>query len=284
MKEHIDFFPVCPEVEIGMGIPRDPVHLVYNNKKMSMIQSSTNINFFDKMNKFSDQYLSKVSEVDGFILKSRSPSCGINSTKIYPKITKKTSPLKKGSGIFTLKVKEFFPKHPIEEDKRLNNVFSREHFFTSIFTIAEFREVTGMKALYNFQGKHKYLFMAYNQVKMRQMSNLVANFDNHPFEYVKEKYIELLYKLFSRRPRFSSNINTQMHIFGYFKQSLSSDEKIFFLDLLEKFRDKLIPISAVNSVLKEWSIKDQNEYLINQSYFQPFPKDLVILDESRIKL
>ena len=140
-----------------------------------------------------------------------------------------------------------------------------------------------MKALYNFQGKHKYLFMAYNQVKMRQMSNLVSNFDNHPFEYVKEKYIELLYKLFSRRPRFSSNINTQMHIFSYFKQSLFSDEKIFFLDLLEKFRDKLIPISDVNSVLKEWSIKDQNEYLINQSYFQPFPKDLVILDESRIK-
>ena len=282
MKKYIDFSPVCPEVEIDMGTPRDPVRLVYNNKKMSLIQPSTDKDFFNKMNSFSDKYLLEVKEIDGFLLKSKSPSCGVNSTKIYPKKTK-TSPLKRGSGVFASKVKEFFPTHPIEEDKRLNDVFLREHFFTSIFTIADFRKVKSMKDLYDFQGKNKYLFMTYNQVKMRQLGKVAANFDNHSFEYVKEKYLELLYKMFYKRPRFLSNINTQMHIFGYFKNSLSSDEKIYFLDLLEKYRSELIPISSVNSVLKAWSIGIKNKYLMNQRYFQPFPKELIILDESRMK-
>ncbi len=89
--------------------------------------------------------------------------------------------------------------------------------------------------------------------------------------------------MFSKRPRFLSNINTQMHIFGYFKHSLDSDEKIYFLELLDKYRNGLIPISGVNTLLKAWSIKSKNEYLLNQSYFQPFPNELVILNESRMK-
>lgn len=283
MKSHIDFLTVCPELEIGMGIPRDTIHLVNNKGQKMLIQSATGKDFHDKMVDFSNGFLTSVNEVDGFILKSKSPSCGIFSTRIYPKAIKNTSPLGKGAGLFASKVLDYFPNHPKEEDKRLNDVFLREHFLTSIFTIAEFREVKSMKDLYAFQGKNKYLFMTYNQVKMRQLGKVAANLDNHSFEDVKEKYLELLYKMFSKRPRFLSNINTQMHIFGYFKHSLDSDEKIYFLELLDKYRNGLIPISGVNTLLKAWSIKSKNEYLLNQSYFQPFPNELVILNESRMK-
>ena len=95
--------------------------------------------------------------------------------------------------------------------------------------------------------------------------------------------MNLLYKLCSKRPLYLSNINTQMHIFGYFKKKLSADEKVYFLELLEKYRNGIIPISGVNIVLKAWSVRINNKYLINQSYFQPFPKELVILNESRMK-
>ena len=283
MKDHIDFITVCPEVEIGMSIPRDTIHLVEKKGQSMLIQSKTNKDYAPEMVKFSDKYLSKINEIDGFILKSRSPSCGILSTKIYPKTKKNTSPIRKGSGLFASKVKDYFPNHPKEEDSRLNDIFLREHFLTSIFTIAEFRYVKSFKDLYNFQGKHKYLFMTYNQIKMRQMGKIAANFENHSFRYVKKNYMNLLYKLFSKRPRYLSNINTQMHIFGYFKNNLSADEKEYFLELLEKYRNGIIPISGVNIVLKSWSARINNEYLINQSYFQPFPKELVILNELRMK-
>ncbi len=283
MKNHINFIPICPEVEIGMGTPRDTIHLVSNKNGKKLIQSSSGIDYADKMLKFSNDFLCSIDNVDGFILKSRSPSCGLTSTKIYPKIKKNTSPIGKGAGLFASKIKEKFIDHPIEEETRLNDVFLREHFFTSIFTLSEFRSVTNFKELYAFQAKHKYLFMTYNQVKMRQMGNIAANLDNNSFEYVKKNYSDLLYKLFSKRPRYLSNINTQMHIFGYFKHMLSSKEKVYFLELLDKYRNGIIPISSVNTVLNAWSIANKNSYLMNQSYFQSFPSELIILNESRMK-
>ena len=258
MKDHINFVTVCPEVEIGMGIPRDTIHLVDNKGQTMLIQSKTNKDYAPKMVEFSDNYLSNKIDIDGFILKSRSPSCGISSTKIYPKTTKNISLIRKGSGLFASKVIDFFPDHPKED-------------------------VKSFKDLYIFQGKHKYLFMTYNQVKMRQMKKIVANIKNYSFKYVKKNYMDLLYKLFAKRARYSSNINTQMHIFGYFKDNLSSDEKVYFIELLEKYRDGIIPISGVNIVLKSWAVRINNKYLINQSYFQPFPKELVISNESRMK-
>ena len=108
MKDHIDFITVCPEVEIGMSIPRDTIHLVEKKGQSMLIQSKTNKDYAPEMVKFSDKYLSKINEIDGFILKSRSPSCGILSTKIYPKTTKNTSPLRKGSGLFASKVIDYY--------------------------------------------------------------------------------------------------------------------------------------------------------------------------------
>ena len=95
MKDHIDFITVCPEVEIGMGIPRDTIHLVDNKGQTMLIQSKTNKDYAPKMVEFSDNYLSNKIDIDGFILKSRSPSCGISSTKIYPKKTKNISSIRK---------------------------------------------------------------------------------------------------------------------------------------------------------------------------------------------
>ena len=95
MKDHIDFITVCPEVEIGMGIPRDTIHLVEKKGQSMLIQSKTNKDYALEMVNFSDKYLSKINEIDGFILKSRSPSCGILSTKIYPKTKKILAQLEK---------------------------------------------------------------------------------------------------------------------------------------------------------------------------------------------
>ena len=97
------------------------------------------------MNKFSKNYVSKIKEVDGFILKSASPSCGVKSTKIFQK--KHPAPLGKGNGLFAEQVIKSFPNHPIEEEKRLNNHMLREHFFTSIFTIANYRNVKDFESI-----------------------------------------------------------------------------------------------------------------------------------------
>tara|TARA_B100000614_G_scaffold215927_1_gene200513 strand:- start:561 stop:1505 length:945 start_codon:yes stop_codon:yes gene_type:complete len=279
LKDFIEFKPICPEVEIGMGTPRDPIRIIKVDDKMTLYQEHTKKDFTKKMNDFSDKFMSKINLVDGFILKSRSPSCGINTAKIYTK--NNPAPIGKGSGLFASKVIEDFPNHPREDEKRLNNPYLREHFFTSIFTLADFRSVKNMKSLYDYHAKHKYLFMSYNQIQMRKMGKIAANEDKHGIEIVIKNYYNSLLTLLSKRARYTSNINIQMHVMGYFKKFISNKEKSHFLKLIDDYRMRKIHLSTINQLLLSWVLRFENEYLEKQSFFMPFPSQLIEKETSR---
>ena len=279
LKSFIDFTTVCPEVEIGMGIPRKPIRIIHDDDKIMLRQSETNIDFSTDMNNFSKDYLSKIKQIDGFILKSASPSCGISSTKVFQR--KHPAPIGKGPGLFAAEIIKIFPNHPKEEEKRLNNALLREHFFTAIFTIADFRSVKSFDSLYKYHAKHKYLFMSYNQTLMRKMGKIAANDYSLSIEEVKNLYYESLLKIFIKKSRYKANINTQMHVMGYFKKDLTPKEKKLFLEKLESYRNKKTPISAINNMLYSWIVRFENEYLMNQSFFNPFPEELIEKDVSR---
>ena len=176
-----------------------------------------------------------------------------------------------------------FPNYPIEEEKRLNNIFIREHFYTSIFTIADFRNVINMNTLYNYHAKHKYLLMSYNQLLMTKMGNIAANANNESIKSIISKYYHNLLILFSKKSKNSSNINTHMHVMGYFKKLLNPKEKKHFLNIIELYRNKKIPISSVNNILRSWILRFDNKYLIKQSFFNPFPEELIDKEQSRFE-
>ena len=282
LKKFIDFYPVCPEVEIGMGVPRETIRIIEENDKTILYQPETEKDFSTKMDKFSKEYLNNLNNIDGFILKSKSPSCGFKSAKIYTK--KKNVPaIRTGNGLFTRNIISKYPNHPIEEEKRLNNIHIREHYFTCIFTVADFKMLNNFNTLYKYHAKHKYLFMSYNQTLMREMGKIAANEKNESFDLVKNKYFDNLLILLSKKSRYTSNINTQMHVMGYFKKHLSSNEKNHFLDTIDLYRKRKIPLSSVNSILYSWIFRFENKYLMNQSFFNPFPKDLIYKDISRFE-
>ena len=280
LKEFIDFEPICPEVEIGMGIPRSTIKIVENNEGKLLYQPETGKDFSKKMNSFSKNYLKKIDNIDGFILKTNSPSCGVTSAKIYPNKNNGAA-IKRSSGFFAKNVLSMFPTHPIEEEKRLNNIFIREHFYTSIFTLADFKTVSDFSTLYKYHAKHKYLFMSYNQTLMRKMGIIAANKSNKKIKTILNEYYNSLLLLLSKKSRLLSNINTQMHVMGYFKKMLTQKEKTHFLEILELYRNKKIPISSINNILVSWINRFENKYLENQSFFHPFPHELIISEESR---
>ena len=125
--------------------------------------------------------------------------------------------------------------------------------------------------------------MAYNQLKLKKMGRAAANHEEKNIQEVLEEYYRLLLNIFIRRPRYVSHINAQTHAFGYYKKQLSKKEKVYFLNLLEEYRNKKIPISTINSVLNSWNVRFENEYLLQQSYFSPYPEGLIELKESRLK-
>ena len=274
LKNFIEFIPVCPEVEIGMGTPRDTIKLIKTNKKSLLFQPKTGKNFKKEMDDFSKKFLNKTIQIDGFILKSKSPSCGVKNTKIYSNILNEDK-YKNGNGVFAENILNKFSKYPIRNENELDDSSLRKHFYTSIFTIAEFRTINNINKLYEFHRKHKYLFMSYNQLLMKEMGDIAANRNNKNIARVLKNYKKSLITIFSEKPNRKSNINTYMHIMGYFKNLLEAEEKECFLKLLKEYKAKKVPLLSINNIVTSWIIKFDNTYLKGQSLFCPFPNELI---------
>jgi uncharacterized protein YbgA (DUF1722 family) len=137
-----------------------------------------------------------------------------------------------------------------------------------------------MKALVDFQSDNKFIFMSYNQREMRALGKIAGNQDKLPINEVFSDYESHLNRALSKNPRRSSHINTLMHGLGYFSKKLSSKEKAYFLDLLESYRNHKIPLSAIITVLESWIIKYEEGYLARQTFFAPYPHELVEISDS----
>ena len=283
MQPHIDFVPVCPEMEIGLGTPRDPIRIVADDEgRQLLVQPSTGKNLTAKMRRFARGYLTSLKSVDGFILKAKSPSCGIRDAKVF-KTADESYTLGKGPGIFSSEVLDRFGGHAVEDEGRLNNFILREQFLTKLFALATFRKIKNslsIRALVRYQSKNKLLLMAYNQAAMRDMGRIIANHDKRPIDEVARGYEKQLHRAFARPAKRPSNINVLMHAMGYFSKQLTSREKSFFLDALERYRTRKIPLSAPLQILRVWILRFEEDYLENQTYFEPYPEALMEISDS----
>ncbi len=282
LKPYVEFIPVCPEVEIGLGVPRPPIRLV-QGQRLRLVQPDTGLDLTDKMEAFAARFLASLSEVDGFILKNRSPSCALRDAKIH---VSDTGPaVGRGPGIFGAAVRNRFPTIPAEDEGRLTNRTLREHFFTTIFACATFREVekTGeMDELIRFHSRQKFLLMAHGQAKLRELGRIVANPEKLPPKEVIRRYGEKFREAFLRPPRRPSVINVFEHAFGYVSHGLSPKERRYFLGLLEEYRAERVPASVPREVLRAWIIRFDVKYLAEQAFFTPFPPELLLpLDSGR---
>jgi uncharacterized protein YbgA (DUF1722 family)/uncharacterized protein YbbK (DUF523 family) len=278
----VDFLPVCAEVEIGLGIPRSPLRVVTHSEELSLFQPDTGCDFTSEMLQFCSTFLGKLDTVDGFILKSRSPTCGIRDVKIYAD-SGKAAVTTKGSGFLGTAVLSSYGNLPIEDEARLSNARLREHFYTRLYARARFRQVHAkgtMRDLVRYQSEQKLLLMAYNQSESSRMGRIVANPEKKKTVEVYTEYASHLAKALAHPPRLTSNINVLMHILGYFSEKLTSTEKAFFLETLEQYRAASVPLSVCIGLVKSWIVRFKQPYLQRQSFLNPYPIELVSFNDS----
>jgi len=284
LKPFVEIETVCPEVEIGLGIPREPIRLVGDVAAPTLVQPATGLDVTKKMQAFIKKRLAGLDSPDGFILKYSSPSCGPREVKCYVN-EKKGAASTKTAGMFGGAVMRAFPGCVIEDEGRLKNFDIRQHFLTRLFARARLRDLMkrpSMKGLVSFQAEHKLLLMAYNQSKMRELGRLVANPDRRKLDEILPDYAALFSKSLERAPRRVSAINVLMHALGYVSDELSKAEKAFFLDSLEQFRNGHVPLSVPTSLMRAWIIRFEVAYLADQVYFEPYPQALVeVLDSGK---
>ncbi|WP_243129189.1 YbgA family protein [Hathewaya massiliensis] len=284
LNPFVEFITVCPEVDIGLPTPRNTIRLVQHkdSEEVLLIQPYTKKDLTKSMNEFSEEFLKNLQDVDGFILKSRSPSCGIKEVKIYNGIEKAMC-IKKGKGVFGEAVIDNFPYLPIEDEGRLKNYNIRQHFLTKIFLMRDFREIEkekSIEALIDFHSRNKLLLMSYNQKGLKNLGKILGNQKEHEVEETFNLYRETLGASLIRAPRYTSNINVLMKAMGYFKDKISSTEKSFILETIERYRNGKVPFSAPLYLIRSNAIRFNEENLLKQTFFQPYPIELEELTDS----
>jgi uncharacterized protein YbgA (DUF1722 family)/uncharacterized protein YbbK (DUF523 family) len=273
LKPLVEFVVPCPEKDMGLGVPRHPVRIVQKHGSNRLVQLVTGEDVTAGMEGFIEEFFSRLHGVDGFILKSRSPSCGLFDVKHYPP-GEKEPPLGRGSGLFGGEVLARYPGLAVEDEARLGNEKIRDHFLTKLFTLAEFRQVRGPGELVAFQSRHKLLLMAYSQKEMRELGRIVAHQNETGLERALDDYRSHLTAALAKGPSYRAHVNVLQHAFGYVSRQLSPEERLFFLDSLEMFREDRVPLLTLLKLLTSWVIRFRVEYLRDQSYFSPYPVQL----------
>ncbi len=284
LGEYVEYHPVCPEMEIGLGVPRQTIRIVRDKEteELKLIQPRTGKDLTEKMENFSKNYLNQFEHIDGFIFKERSPSCGPKGIKVYSGVEGQVIHHKE-VGFFAKKALNLHPITAMESDGRLNNLQLREHFLTKLFALAKFREIRReekMKNLVNYHANNKYLLMSYDQNELKEMGRIVANHKKRPVKEVYDLYEEKVNDILNEPPSYKSNINVLTHIFGYFKKDLNPGEKEFFLNIIQKYRENKVPLSVPIHLLRAWIIEYNIDYLKDQTFINPFPEGLVDLTDS----
>lgn len=282
--KYVDPVTPCPEVEIGLGIPREPIRIVCPpGGEAQLVQPATGRDVTLAMNEYAARFCAALPPVDGFILKAKSPSCGQGTVKAYPAIDSKQSFSEKTDGLFVRVARARFPSLPFEDEGRLNSFVVRERFLTRIFTLAAFRavEAGGMfAALLDFHTRNKELLRFYSQPCKQEMGRILAAHDGHNARALIAQYRPLLERALATHPRREALANFFEHGLGYFKDDLTASDRGYFQECMDGWREGRLPVSSPLTLLRGWAVHFKKDWLLAQSLLAPFPPELADIHDS----
>jgi uncharacterized protein YbgA (DUF1722 family)/uncharacterized protein YbbK (DUF523 family) len=279
LGKYVQWVPVCPEVESGLPVPREAMRLVGNPDSPRLVTRLSGIDHTHRMLQWSRQKLVKLNKhkLCGFIFKSRSPSSGIKNVKVY---TSAGIPGRTGKGIFGGAFIKEFPLLPVEDDGRLHNPAFRENFIERVFVFKRWKDFLNRGAqrgkLVSFHTSHKLLLMAHSQKHYSLLGRIVADAKRQRLQDVLSQYIALFMEALKLIATVKKNTNVLMHIMGYFKKHISSDEKKEMLEVINNYHSGLIPLVVPVTLINHYVRKYDEPYLKKQYYLNPSPPELML--------
>lgn len=282
LMDWVELVPVCPEVGIGLGVPRDTIRMVDRDGETRLMQPSTEEDLTEQMRKFTADFLDSLGPVDGFVLKNGSPTCGTSNVKVYGAMENAPG-VRKEPGMFAAEVLEEFGHLAVEDEGRLRNYPIRHHFLTQLFAFTELRELGDsptMAKLVDFQRRYKHLLYLYDEPRQRTLGRVVANHEGLAVDEVWERYAEVFREALSDSPSRKAHINALTHMYGHFKDKLPQAERKEFLRMLDEFRNHHLTLNAPISIIRSWCARHEYDYLADQAYLEPYPRELVQMRDS----
>jgi len=275
---YVDWLPVCPESECGLGIPREAMRLI--GKDTESARLFTNKTFVDKTDQMLEYTHPKLDELEhqklrGFIFKTKSPTSGMRGVKIY---TEAGMPSHRGAGIFAREFMKRFPNIPVEDEGRLHDAGIRENFIETIYVydrwLTYLENDKSTAGLMDFHASHKYLLMSHSPVLLKGLGKIVAAINKQNHAESLDQYEKTLLEALHLKATSRKHTNVLHHIMGYFKKHLSMDEKAELIEVIERYRQNLIPLVVPLVLLQHYVRKYQEPYLLKQWYLHPHPDEL----------
>jgi uncharacterized protein YbgA (DUF1722 family)/uncharacterized protein YbbK (DUF523 family) len=276
LGQYFDFVAVCPEVECGLPVPREAMRLVGDSESPRLVTNKTGVDHTERMTLWAEK---KVRELEGenlcgFIFKNRSPSSGMERVKVYGP---GNMPRNTGIGLFAKAFMDHFPLLPREEEGRLHDLILRENFIESVFVYQRWQEVLNDQTpekVVRFHTEHKLLLRSHSEKHYREMGRIVAKAGTLEPEQLLNSYQENLMAAMRLKPTAKKHYNVLLHMMGYFKKSLSKDEKQELLEVLDDFKRGSLPLIVPITLMKHYTRKYQQDYLASQRYLNPHPIEL----------
>jgi len=277
LAHHFEFVPVCPEVAIGLGTPREPIRLVGDPDSPRAVGTKhPELDVTEALTAYGKRIAAELTDVSGYILMQKSPSCGMERVKVYQA---NGHPVEGGgSGLFAHALMQARPDLPIEEDGRLNDPVLRENFLTRIFAYAEWQRLleAGLtrKRLVEFHSRYKYQLMATDPLQYKALGQRVATVGNTPLEAFAPAYFSQLMSALKTTASRGTHSNVLQHLSGYLKRDLEREDKQELQRLIAQYRQGIVPLVVPLTLLKHHFRRHPDRYIANQAYMQPHPEDL----------
>jgi uncharacterized protein YbgA (DUF1722 family)/uncharacterized protein YbbK (DUF523 family) len=279
LGQFVKFLPVCPEVELGLGTPRETLHLVNLGGQIRLVTAQTGVDYTAEMRRYAAERVEQLAShgLSGYILKKGSPSCGMERVKVFGRAG---APAKNGRGLFAQALIERFPLLPVEEEGRLQDACLRENFIVRIFAFHRLQRLFSnqwkIADLVTFHTAEKLLLMAHTPAAYAELGRLVGAGKGKNRKELAARYQEVYMQALAVPAKPRRHVNVLQHIAGYFKTVLDSSEKAELRGLIEDYRHGVVPLIVPLTLIKHFVRRYQVEYLAGQRYLDPHPKEMML--------
>ena len=275
---YVEWVPVCPEVEAGLGVPRESMHLRRIGDQVCLVTTKTGIDYTNTMRRYAARRVAGLAAHDlcGYVLKKNSPSCGMERVKIYGR----SGPVASGRGLFAEALLQAFPHLPVEEEGRLSDPRLRENFVERVFAYRRLRSGFGGRwtigSLVAFHTAHKLQLMAHSPRLYAELGRLVAGAKGLARPALRASYEAQFMSALEVMATPKRHVNVLQHILGYFTDQLDSAARQELVEIIDDYGRGVVPLVVPLTLVRHHVRHFGVSYLQAQTYLEPHPKELML--------
>jgi uncharacterized protein YbgA (DUF1722 family)/uncharacterized protein YbbK (DUF523 family) len=273
------FVPVCPELDIGLGVPRESLRLVRRDTGIRIVAPKSDADHTDAMVEYSTAKSAELDQLNlsGFLLKRASPSCGMERVRVYDR---NGIPERTGRGIFAQVLLERHPLLPVEEEGRLHDPGIRENFFDRVFGYPRMRKLFqsdwSRGDLVRFHTGEKYLLLSHEPAGYEELGRLVAGQKDLKSPQLAERYADRYMTALAVVATRNKHVNVLQHMIGFLRDALDDDARREIHQSIQDYQAGYVPLVVPVTLIRHYVTLCGVKYLQGQRYLEPHPKELMI--------